>query len=411
VANENTVKPQKINFAPSTANSLSTTSASNLNLSALPPLSLYIHIPWCIKKCPYCDFNSHQQRGAIPEDAYVAALIADLEATLPLVWGRRVHTIFFGGGTPSLFSPRAMDDILGAVKARLFVEADAEITMEANPGTFEQEKFHEFRALGINRLSIGIQSFNATHLQALGRVHNGIEAARAIDIAQRSFDNINLDLMFALPQQTAIQCAADIDQALQYGTNHLSMYHLTMEPNTLFHNNPPPLPDDDLSADMQQLVIDKLTAAGYEHYETSAFSKPQKASRHNLNYWRFGDYIGIGAGAHGKISAHDHIRRTSTYKQPQAYMDCTVSGNFVQDTRMLGARDLPFEFMLNALRLNAGFANTLFTERTGLPLTVIAAQLEKAEARGLLMRDHATIRPTAKGRLFLNDLLELFLPD
>jgi putative oxygen-independent coproporphyrinogen III oxidase len=407
VAKESESKPQKISFAPR----VTVTPSSEFKLTALPPLSLYIHIPWCIKKCPYCDFNSHQQKGTLPEDAYVAALTADLEATLPLIWGRRVHTIFFGGGTPSLFSARAMDDILSAVKARVFVEADAEITMEANPGTFEQEKFHDFRALGINRLSIGIQSFNAQHLSALGRVHNGLEAARAIDIAQKSFDNINLDLMFALPEQTLAECAADIDQALRYGTNHLSMYHLTMESNTLFHNNPPSLPDDDLSADMQQLVIDKLTAAGYEHYETSAFAKPTKASRHNLNYWRFGDYIGIGAGAHGKISAHDHIRRTATFKQPQTYMDCISTGNFVQDNRMLTARDLPFEFMLNALRLNSGFATTLFTERTGLPITVIATQLAQAEARGMLTRDHATIRPTAKGRLFLNDLLELFLPD
>ncbi len=407
MAKDSESKPQKISFASRAV----ATKASDFKLTALPPLSLYIHIPWCIKKCPYCDFNSHQQRGTLPEDAYVAALTADLEATLPLIWGRRVHTIFFGGGTPSLFSARAMDNILSAVKARVFVEADAEITMEANPGTFEQEKFHDFRALGINRLSIGIQSFNAQHLTALGRVHNGTEAARAIDIAQRSFDNINLDLMFALPEQTLAECAADIDQALSYGTNHLSMYHLTMEPNTLFHNNPPKLPDDDLSADMQQLVIDKLTTAGYEHYETSAFAKPTKASRHNLNYWRFGDYIGIGAGAHGKISAHDSIRRTATFKQPQAYMNCTSTGNFVQDNRLLTARDLPFEFMLNALRLNAGFATTLFIERTGLPITVIAKQLAQAEARGLLTRDHATIRPTAKGRLFLNDLLELFLPD
>ena len=407
MANESKLKPQKISFASRPAIS----NASDFKLTALPPLSLYIHIPWCIKKCPYCDFNSHQQKGILPEDAYVAALTADLEATLPLIWGRRVHTIFFGGGTPSLFSARAMDNILSAVKARVFVEADAEITIEANPGTFEQEKFHDFRALGINRLSIGIQSFNAQHLTALGRVHNGLEAAQAIAIAQKSFDNINLDLMFALPEQTLAECAADINQALSYGTNHLSMYHLTMEPNTLFHNNPPPLPDDDLSADMQQMVIDKLTAVGYEHYETSAFAKPTKASRHNLNYWRFGDYIGIGAGAHGKISAHDHIRRTATFKQPQTYMDCINTGNFVQDNRLPTARDLPFEFMLNALRLNAGFASTLFTERTGLPITVIAKQLAQAEARGLLTRDHVTIRPTAKGRLFLNDLSEMFLPD
>ncbi len=411
MANGTEIKSQKISFTPSAKSESAATNTTDFKLTALPPLSLYIHIPWCIKKCPYCDFNSHQQRGTLPEDAYVTALIADLEATLPLIWGRRVHTIFFGGGTPSLFSARAMDDILSAVKARVFVEVDAEITMEANPGTFEQEKFHDFRALGINRLSIGIQSFNPQHLHALGRVHNGIEAARAIDIAQKSFDNINLDLMFALPNQTLAECAADVDQALAYGTNHLSMYHLTMEPNTLFHHNPPPLPDDDLSADMQQLVIEKLTTAGYEHYETSAFSKPNKASRHNLNYWRFGDYIGIGAGAHGKISAHDKIQRTATFKQPQTYLDCISTGNFLQDNRILTARDLPFEFMLNALRLNAGFASGLFTERTGLPLTIIAAQLAKAEARGLLVRDHAMIRPTAKGKLFLNDLLELFLPN
>ena len=416
-------------------------SGSNTLLAALPPLSLYIHIPWCIKKCPYCDFNSHEIRApqstdpavqalgldfaaasptikiavaggtlaGLDETRYIDALIADLDATLPKVWGRRIHTIFFGGGTPSLFSAAGIDTILDAVRARLPMDADAEITMEANPGTFEAAKFKGYREAGVNRLSIGIQSFNAAHLAKLGRVHNDTEAKRAIDIAQANFDNINLDLMFALPAQTLAECAADVDTALSFGTNHLSIYHLTLEPNTLFHRFPPPLPDDELAADMQDMISARLAAGGYEHYETSAFAKPGRQSKHNLNYWRFGDYIGIGAGAHGKISYPDRITREARYKQPNAFMERAMQEDAIQEHHTVAAAELPFEFMMNALRLTEGFAASLFSERTGLPLNVISRQLDEAEAKGLIARDHLHIRPTEKGRLFLNDLLQLFL--
>jgi oxygen-independent coproporphyrinogen-3 oxidase len=379
-------------------------------LTALPPLSLYIHIPWCIRKCPYCDFNSHESKGPLAEAKYIDALISDLDYTLPKVWGRRIHTIFFGGGTPSLFSAEGIDAILCAVRARLPVEADAEITLEANPGTFEADKFKGYRDAGVNRLSIGIQSFNAKHLDALGRVHNDAEAKRAIDIAQANFDNINLDLMFALPAQTLDECAQDIDTALSFGTNHLSLYHLTLEPNTLFHRFPPALPNDELAADMQEMIFGKLAAAEYQHYETSAYAKAGKQSRHNLNYWRFGDYIGIGAGAHGKISFPDRITREARYKQPKAFMEKAMLGDAIQDASTISRAELPFEFMLNALRLTGGFASALFTERTGLPITAISRELDAAEAKGLIARDHVHIAPTEKGQMFLNDLLEIFLP-
>ncbi|MFO0325773.1 MAG: radical SAM family heme chaperone HemW [Burkholderiales bacterium] len=398
-------------------------------LAALPPLSLYIHIPWCIKKCPYCDFNSHEvkpvpHKQTIPiasgatagfdEQRYIDALIADLDATLPKVWGRRIHTIFFGGGTPSVFSAAGIDAILAAVRARLPLNADAEITLEANPGTFEAKKFKGYRDAGVNRLSIGIQSFNAKHLRALGRVHDATEARRAVGIAQACFDNINLDLMYALPQQTLDECAADIDTALSFGTNHLSIYHLTLEPNTLFHAKPPLLPDDELAADMQDMIAQKLSQAGYAHYETSAYAKPGKLSQHNLNYWQFGDYIGIGAGAHGKISFPDKITREMRFKQPKAFMDAALGVdptklNAIQESTTVAARDLPFEFMMNALRLNDGFPAALFTERTGLPINVIARELQQAEDMGLLLRDHQHIAPSEKGRLFLNELLQIFL--
>jgi putative oxygen-independent coproporphyrinogen III oxidase len=400
-------------------------SGSNSLLAALPPLSLYIHIPWCIKKCPYCDFNSHEVRqrqktipliavqspGGFDEAQYIDALIADLDHTLPKVWGRRIHTIFFGGGTPSLFSAKGIDDILNAVRARLVVDANAEITMEANPGTFEAEKFKGYRDAGVNRLSIGIQSFNAKHLVALGRAHNDDEAKRAITIAQTHFDNINLDLMFALPNQTLDECAEDVQTALSFDANHLSLYHLTLEPNTLFHAKPPLLPDDELAADMEEMIAEKLKHAGYEHYETSAYAKPSKRARHNMNYWQFGDYIGIGAGAHGKISTPDRITRESRYKQPKAFMDHALQGDAIQETINIDRKALPFEFMMNALRLTEGFPIALFVERTGLPINVIARELAEAETKGLLQRDHLNIVPTEKGRLFLNDLVGLFLRD
>lgn len=384
-------------------------------LSILPPLSLYIHVPWCVRKCPYCDFNSHEACGDAPERRYIDALISDLDHSLPKIWGRRVYSIFFGGGTPSLFSAQAIDEILAAVRARVTLDIDAEITLEANPGTFEARKFRGFRDAGVNRLSIGIQSFNDTHLRALGRIHDSGEARRAIEIAQADFDNINLDVMFALPgpdaRQTLEECELDIDSALSYGTNHLSIYHLTLEPNTLFHRFPPKLPDDDVAADMQQMITQKLAGAGYGHYETSAFAKPGWECRHNLNYWRFGDYLGIGAGAHGKISFPDRITREARYKQPNVFMDNALVGTAIQEEKMVPRGELPFEFMLNALRLTNGFAVSLFTERTGLPITAINRQLDTAEERGLIVRDIKIVQPTEKGQMFLNDLLEIFLPE
>lgn len=386
------------------------TMPDRIALTALPPLSLYIHIPWCVRKCPYCDFNSHESKGEVPERRYIDALISDLDHTLPNIWGRRVYSVFFGGGTPSLFSAAAIDEILAAVRARVPLASDAEITMEANPGTFEAEKFRGFREAGVNRLSIGIQSFNESHLRALGRIHNSREARRAIEIAQANFDSINLDLMFALPNQTLEECAQDIEAALSYDTSHLSIYHLTLEPNTLFHRFPPPLPDDDLAADMQLMIEARLAAAGYAHYETSAYAKPGLESRHNLNYWRFGDYVGIGAGAHGKISFPDRITREARTKQPRAFMERAVLGDAIDEAKTITCGELPFEFMLNALRLTEGFSLVMFVERTGLPVTAITARLDQAEASGLITRDHVSVKPTAKGRLFLNDLLEIFLP-
>ena len=382
-----------------------------VNFQALPPLSLYIHIPWCVRKCPYCDFNSHEARGDVPEAAYVDALISDLEQSLPLIWGRKVYSVFIGGGTPSLFSAQAMERILSSMRMLLPLDINAEITLEANPGTVEADKFKGFRDAGVNRLSLGIQSFNEAHLKALGRIHNADEARRAVDIAQSHFDNINLDLMYALPQQTLAQAVQDVHTALEYSPQHLSCYHLTLEPNTLFHRYPPSLPDDDASSDMQQHIEKLLAKHGYQHYETSAFAQPKKRSRHNVNYWQFGDYLGIGAGAHSKISAHDSVIRQARYKQPQAYLDQVLKGEPVQTEQKLTRDDLSFEFMMNALRLNEGFSAELFTERTSLPLLLIRSELELAEQRGLLQRDLQRIAPTELGRRFLNDLLEIFLKE
>ena len=386
----------------------------SVSLKALPPLSLYVHIPWCVKKCPYCDFNSHEVRGKgqseAPEQDYVRALIMDLELALPQIWGRRVYSIFFGGGTPSLFSARAIEELLAAFRARLNLAADAEITLEANPGTFESAKFHDYRACGVNRLSIGIQSFSPAKLQALGRIHDGEEARRAIGIAQAHFDNINLDLMYALPQQTLAQAEQDIATAAGYGTSHLSAYHLTLEPNTLFYRHPPPLPDSELAADMQELIEERLAGEGYLNYETSAFARPGRECRHNLNYWRFGDYLGIGAGAHSKLSFPDRILRQMRYKQPREYLQKTAAGAPVQEEHAVLRKDLGFEFMMNALRLTEGFEAGLFAERTGLVLSAVEQPLQEAVQRGLITRDHARIAPTQRGRRFLNDLLQLFLP-
>ena len=380
-----------------------------VNFQALPPLSLYIHIPWCVRKCPYCDFNSHEPRGALPEHEYVVALIRDMETALPLVWGRKVYTVFFGGGTPSLLSGESVAEILRNVRMLLPLALDAEITLEANPGTVEAGRFAAYREAGVNRLSMGIQSFSDTHLQALGRIHTADEAKRAIEIAQQHFDNLNFDLMYALPKQTPDEALQDVQTALSFAPQHLSCYHLTLEPNTLFHHNPPSLPDDDASSDMQQRIEEVLAAAGYQHYETSAFALPKQRARHNLNYWQFGDYLGIGAGAHSKLSFPGKIIRQARYKQPQAYMQQVAKGEPVQTEQEVSRDELGFEFMMNALRLNEGFDSALFGERTSLSLLGLQRELDEAGRRGLLLRDYRHIAPTRLGQQFLNDLLEIFL--
>ena len=381
----------------------------SLQLTALPPLALYVHFPWCVRKCPYCDFNSHEVKDNFPEEAYLNALRSDLESALPLIWGRKVYSIFIGGGTPSLLSAAGLDRLLSDIRTLLPLDLDVEVTMEANPGTFEADKFKSYRASGVNRLSIGIQSFNSEHLAALGRIHDGEQAHRAIEIAQANFDNFNLDLMYALPSQTLAQAQRDIETAIAYAPPHLSLYHLTLEPNTLFAKYPPPVPDEDASADMQEMIADLTGAAGYGHYEVSAYAKPQRQARHNLNYWQFGDYLGIGAGAHSKLSFPHRIVRQMRYKHPTTYMEKSGQNVAVQEESEITREALGFEFMLNALRLTEGFAVNLFAERTGMGLNTIAAALDQAEAKGLLQRDHRLIRPTELGRRFLNDLQEMFL--
>ena len=380
-----------------------------VHLTVLPPLALYVHIPWCLKKCPYCDFNSHEARGAVPEARYVAAWVADLEASVPKVWGRRVRAVFLGGGSPSLFSAGAIDRILVAARTLLPVEPDAEVTLEANPGTFEQAKFRDFRAAGVNRLSVGIQSFDARLLKAIGRVHDAVEARHAAEIAVATFGNVNLDLMYALPGQSVDEAIADVRTAVSFGPQHLSAYHLTLEPNTLFHRYPPALPDDDAAAAMQEAIEAELGAAGYGHYETSAFAMPGRRSRHNLNYWHFGDYLGVGAGAHSKLSFPDRIVREARLRQPKAYQERALAGDAVQETHEIAARDIALEFMMNALRLTEGFPVALFAERTGLPLSAVEEPMRRAGEAGLLERDAFAIRPTPRGRRFLNDLLGLFM--
>jgi oxygen-independent coproporphyrinogen-3 oxidase len=372
-----------------------------------------------MKKCPYCDFNSHEvrtERGDMPEAEYVAALIHDLETAVPQVWGRPVVSVFFGGGTPSLFSAQSIETILSTVRALLPLELFAEITLEANPGTFEMQKFADFRAAGINRLSVGIQSFNPKHLKALGRIHNGNDALRAIEIAQKNFDNLNLDLMYGLPDQTLEEARTDIETAAASGASHISAYHLTLEPNTLFHRYPPPLPDDDLTAEMQLMIEQTLANSGYVNYETSAFAQPGREARHNMNYWLFGDYLGIGAGAHSKISFRDKILRQVRNRQPKEYVEKTRAstmdaGPALLEQHEVGRNDRSFEFMMNALRLTQGFAIETFLERTGLPLTSIQRQLHEAEQRVLITRDFQHVAPTLLGRRFLNDLLQIFLPE
>ena len=385
-------------------------SLSGVRLAQLPPLALYVHIPWCVKKCPYCDFNSHQVKGEAPEAAYVDALVNDLELALPDVWGRRVYSLFFGGGTPSLFSAASIETLISAFRARLPLAADCEITLEANPGTFEAEKFRDYRKAGVNRLSIGIQSFDPEHLKAIGRIHDDREARRAIEIARKYFDNVNLDLMYALPGQTLEEARADVESALQAGVSHLSFYHLTVEPNTHFYRHPPVLPDQDAAAEIQEMIAIALGNGGYVHYETSAWARPGRECRHNLNYWRFGDYLGIGAGAHSKLSFPDRVTRTARWKQPRDYLERVAAGRPVQDAREVGREELVFEFMMNALRLSDGFPSELLAERTGLQIALAEKPLREAEARGLIVRDHERIAPSPLGQRFLNDLLQLFLP-
>ncbi len=385
--------------------------ATLTGLAAPPPLALYVHWPWCVKKCPYCDFNSHEAKAEVDEAAYLAALIADLEAALPHIWNRPITSIFIGGGTPSLMSAETADALLAAIRMRVPLHADAEITLEANPGTAEAEKFKAFRAAGVNRLSLGIQSFNDEKLKALGRIHDSREARLAIDLALTHFARVNIDLMYALPQQSLAEAEHDIDNAIASGASHLSAYHLTLEPNTPFHHTPPPLPDDDSAADMQEMIEAKLATAGFIHYETSAFAKPGEQCRHNLNYWAFGDYLGIGAGAHSKLSNHADIWREVRHRHPRAYMSGAMCGDFISARQTISATDLPGEFMMNALRLTNGFPLRLFTERTGLPLTTIEKSALAARRDGLLETVEDTLRPTQQGQRFLNQLLARFLAD
>ena len=382
-----------------------------LQLPAQPPLSLYVHLPWCLRKCPYCDFNSHEIRsGELPEQRYLDALLADLEAALPIVWGREVHSIFIGGGTPSLFSPAGMDRLLADIRARLKLAADCEITLEANPGTFEKDRFRAFRAAGVTRLSVGVQSFSDEKLAVLGRVHDRAQAIAALEEAAVAFDTFNLDLMYALPGQTLEQLEQDLAQALALMPPHLSVYHLTIEPNTWFARFPPRIPDDDLAYAMLDRITEVTGGAGMDRYEVSAYARPGHRCWHNLNYWQYGDYLGIGAGAHSKLTFPHRIVRQVRLREPRLYMDGALAGRaLAQDTDVPRA-DLAFEFMLNALRLREGFALARFTERTGLPITAIEQPLGEAERKGLIERDLATVRPTTRGFDFLSDLQALFLP-
>ncbi len=409
-----------------------------LQLGAVPPLSLYVHLPWCLRKCPYCDFNSHEPQAprlpvvATPrggstrtgkpgsgsgrtldprlESGYLDALRADLEVALPLVWGRSVHSIFIGGGTPSLFSPEAIARLLDDVRARLPLLPGAEVTLEANPGTFERERFRAFRAAGVTRLSIGVQSFDDTALAALGRVHDRAQAIAAAEEAREAFDTFNLDLMYALPGQDLAKAAEDLRTALALQPTHLSVYHLTIEPNTRFANAPPTgLPDDDLSAEMLDQITALTGAAGLQRYEVSAYARPGHRCRHNLNYWQFGDYLGIGAGAHSKLSFPHRVVRQVRWREPAAYMEKALAGQAVSNDEEVTRRALPFEFMLNALRLKDGFDLALFPERTGLPLSAVRARLDDAERQGLVTQAEGRIVPTARGFDFLSDLQERFL--
>jgi oxygen-independent coproporphyrinogen-3 oxidase len=389
---------------------------NKISLTALPPLALYIHFPWCEKKCPYCDFNSHQIKdvpnisGGFDEQRYINALIADLETELPNIWGRQVHSIFIGGGTPSLLSAAGMDQLLCAVRARVQLEPDAEITMEANPGSVEAAKLAGFAKAGVNRVSLGIQSFQDEQLKALGRIHNGAEAKRAVEIALDHFKSVNLDLMYGLPNQSLEAARSDVETALSFKTPHLSLYNLTLEPNTYFANFPPKLPSDDEIDAIFEQNLELLTKAGYQRYEVSAYAKKGQESKHNLNYWRFGDYIGIGAGAHGKISYPDKITRQVRERHPETYMQAMeTKGNALIESREIASKDLPFEFMLNTLRLTDGVDTNTFSERTGLPLSVISKGLDLASKKGLLDENPSKLKATTVGLRYLNNLQEIFL--
>jgi putative oxygen-independent coproporphyrinogen III oxidase len=381
-----------------------------LQLASLPPLSLYVHLPWCLRKCPYCDFNSHEiSGGEMPEQRYLDALLADLDAALPLVWGRTIHSVFIGGGTPSLFSPQAIDRLLGDIRARLKLEPDCEVTLEANPGTFEKDRFRAFRSAGVTRLSVGVQSFDDAHLKALGRVHDRAQAVAAVEEAALAFETFNLDLMYALPGQTLALAEDDMAQALAFMPPHISIYHLTIEPNTYFAKFPPRVPDEDSAYAMLDRITEMTAAAGMGRYEVSAYAKPAHRCRHNVNYWQFGDYLGLGAGAHSKLSFPHRIVRQVRYRDPKLYMDNAMAGKAVAQDDEVSRTQLPFEFMLNALRLRDGFALAQFSERTGLPLTAIEQPLQEAESKGLVERDLARVRPTQRGYDFLSDLQALFL--
>ena len=384
------------------------------NFTATPPLSLYIHIPWCVRKCPYCDFNSHEARDGIPEDAYIDALIADLEQDLPAIWGRTIETVFLGGGTPSLFSPQGIDRLLCDVRARVNLKPDAEITLEANPGTVDHARFKGFREAGINRLSIGIQSFQPELLKKIGRIHNDHEAIAAVEAAhQAGFENFNLDLMFGLPGQTQTQALQDLQTAIALQPTHLSWYELTIEPNTWFHRHPPQRPDDDTLWEMQQAGRTLLESAGFERYEVSAHARKDRQCRHNMNYWQFGDYLGIGAGAHTKISdaATQGITRTAKQRHPRSYLECAHSTARISSSTRLAPQDVLLEFAMNALRLEQGFSPTVFTATTGLSYTDIETIVNRGVADGLLDRGNGIIRATQKGQRYLNELLQQWMPD
>jgi oxygen-independent coproporphyrinogen-3 oxidase len=379
----------------------------------LPPLALYIHFPWCVQKCPYCDFNSHKLDGVLEENRYIDALIQDLEQELPRIWGRTIHTIFMGGGTPSLFSPQSLDRLISAIRARLPLSADAEITMEANPGTIEAERFYEYFDIGINRLSIGIQSFHDDQLTALGRIHDRKQAIKAVETAHAAgFSNFNLDLMFSLPGQNRKSALEDVQTAIDLEPAHISYYQLTLEPNTLFYKFPPTLPDDDTAWDIQDAAQSILASAGYTQYEVSAYAKNNHRCRHNLNYWSFGDYLGIGAGAHDKISdaQQQSITRQWKQKHPQRYLETITTDERIAGSRTLGTSETVFEFMMNALRLCDGIETPLFSRHTGLPLILAEPGLRKAQQQQWLNWDSHYITPTRNGQQFLNDVLEVFLP-